>query len=210
MSSNTLILLNKMIKMQNMHNLKVDSEWRTQGFPYRRAIWMECAELIDQLGWKWWAPKQETPDRVQLILEVVDIWHFGLSMLILENRSPPALAEELDRAFEQSNKETDVVDMIENFVSKTLESECFLLPQFIDICCRMDVHFQDLYRYYIGKHVLNQFRQSHGYKTGQYRKNWQGKEDNQHLAESLEHNKLISVEDQKRLYEDLAAIYQQG
>jgi hypothetical protein len=33
--------------------------------------------------------------------------------------------------------------------------------------------------------VLNNFRQDHGYKTGEYRKLWNGREDNEHLVEVL-------------------------
>ena len=40
-----------------------------------------------------------------------------------------------------------------------------------------------LYRAYVGKNVLNAFRQDHGYKAGTYDKLWQGREDNVHLVE---------------------------
>ena len=39
---------------------------------------------------------------------------------------------------------------------------------------------------YVGKNVLNNFRQDHGYKTGEYQKLWSGREDNEHLVEVLE------------------------
>jgi hypothetical protein len=41
----------------------------------------------------------------------------------------------------------------------------------------------ELFEKYIGKNVLNRFRQAHGYKTGHYQKVWQGREDNEHLSE---------------------------
>ena len=40
-----------------------------------------------------------------------------------------------------------------------------------------------LYSAYVGKNVLNFFRQDNGYKDGSYVKNWAGKEDNEHLVE---------------------------
>ena len=43
--------------------------------------------------------------------------------------------------------------------------------------------FDSLYSAYVGKNVLNFFRQVHGYKEGTYVKNWAGREDNEHLAE---------------------------
>ncbi len=36
---------------------------------------------------------------------------------------------------------------------------------------------------YVGKNVLNFFRQDHGYQDGSYAKEWGGKEDNEHLVE---------------------------
>ena len=50
----------------------------------------------------------------------------------------------------------------------------------------VDMSSDDLYRQYIGKNVLNFFRQDHGYKEGTYIKVWDGKEDNEHLVEVLD------------------------
>ena len=46
-----------------------------------------------------------------------------------------------------------------------------------------DLDFQQLYTAYVGKNVLNFFRQDHGYQDGSYEKQWQGREDNEHLVE---------------------------
>jgi hypothetical protein len=45
--------------------------------------------------------------------------------------------------------------------------------------------FDELYEIYVGKNVLNMFRQDHGYKEGTYLKIWQGREDNEHLADIM-------------------------
>mgnify|MGYP000395074083 CR=1 FL=1 len=29
-------------------------DWVMQGHNWRRAIWTECAELMNELDWKWW------------------------------------------------------------------------------------------------------------------------------------------------------------
>ena len=49
-----------------------------------------------------------------------------------------------------------------------------------------DLPAATLYRDYVSKNVLNHFRQDHGYKTGEYKKTWDGKEDNVHMAELLD------------------------
>ena len=43
----------------------------------------------------------------------------------------------------------------------------------------------ELYELYIGKNILNKFRQNHGYKEGSYIKEWNGKEDNVVMQEIL-------------------------
>jgi hypothetical protein len=52
----------------------------------------------------------------------------------------------------------------------------------------------ELYRQYVGKNVLNFFRQDHGYKEGTYNKIWNGREDNEHLVDVLS-NLDISLSD---------------
>ncbi len=43
-----------MLELQNNMNTKVHANWREQQFEWYRAIWIECAELLDHYGWKWW------------------------------------------------------------------------------------------------------------------------------------------------------------
>jgi hypothetical protein len=57
------------------------------------------------------------------------------------------------------------------------------MPAFLALLEAAGTGFDDLYRIYVGKNVLNRFRQDHGYKEGTYIKNWHGREDNEHLAE---------------------------
>jgi hypothetical protein len=68
----------------------------------------------------------------------------------------------------------------------------------------------ELFRLYVGKNVLNHFRQDHGYKSGEYRKLWNGREDNAHLVELLDElgGPADTVPD--RLYEALAGRYRAG
>ena len=80
-----------MLKLQSEMNTKVHADWRQQNFEWYRAIWIECAELLDHYGWKWW--KKQTPDVDQIALELVDIWHFGLSILLLSEDSVDSISE---------------------------------------------------------------------------------------------------------------------
>ncbi len=60
---------------------------------------------------------------------------------------------------------------------------------------------------YIGKNVLNRFRQSHGYKDGSYQKQWHGREDNEHLIEVLAEVPVSTPEYVSRLFSGLESRY---
>jgi hypothetical protein len=45
---------------------------------------------MDHAGYKWW--KHAEPDFEQIQLEVVDIWHFGMSALMVTSNDTEALA----------------------------------------------------------------------------------------------------------------------
>ena len=85
--------LSIMLALQDKMNLKVHEAWRTQGFAWFRAIWIECGELVDHYGYKWW--KQQFPDIDQVRLEIVDIWHFGMSAMFAPELSTEALADRI-------------------------------------------------------------------------------------------------------------------
>jgi len=176
-------MLATMATMQEEHNQQVHPQWRTQGYDYYRAIWVECAELLDHYGWKWW--KHQTPDLEQSRLELVDIWHFGLSELIRDNvELDGALAAFAALPPQSSANEGDPEGFrraVEELAVQALADKSFPLSAFVAALRALPLSYQELFELYIGKNVLNRFRQSHGYKEGTYRKLWQGREDNEHL-----------------------------
>ena len=169
-----------MAEMQERHNLLVHPRWREQGHAYYRAVWVECAELLDHYGWKWW--KRHRTDLGQVRLEVIDIWHFGLS----EAMRAGALDDLADRFGEElrNARETDFRAAVEALAERTLATRRFDLGAFANVMHALPITFDDLYRGYMAKNVLNAFRQTHGYQDGSYRKRWHdGREDNEHLLE---------------------------
>jgi len=73
---------------------------------------------------------------------------------------------------------------IERFAASTLAAQQqFDVKGFARLMRASGLKFDDLYRRYVGKNVLNLFRQDHGYKDGSYRKVWGEREDNEHLVE---------------------------
>lgn len=176
-------MLRGMATMQDEHNTQVHPQWRTQGYAYYRAIWVECAEMLDHYGWKWW--KQQDPDLDQVKLELVDIWHFALSELMRTDNLTDDIATQL-AAVAPSNGDAEAFRRaIERLAESTLRTKSFDLAPFMQAMAALPLSYDELFDLYIGKNILNRFRQDHGYKTGEYEKLWQGREDNEHLIEVL-------------------------
>jgi dimeric dUTPase (all-alpha-NTP-PPase superfamily) len=173
-----------MADLQAHHNRQVHPEWERQGHAYYRAVWVECAELLDHYGWKWW--KRQEADLDQVRLEIVDIWHFGLSELIRAGELRAGHVSPALRDAVAAGLAADAVDFraaVESLAGKTLETRGFPIAEFFAVMRSLPMSFEELFRHYVGKNVLNQFRQAHGYQAGTYRKNWGGREDNVHLME---------------------------
>ena len=172
--------LRNMAALQDRHNRQVHADWRSQGYEYYRAVWIECAELLDHIGWKWW--RRQQPDVEQVRLEVVDIWHFGLSDLLRANAVNDALADHMaSRA--DAVEGADLRWAVEALAFTALERKAFDIDAFLDVMNALPMGLDELHDIYVGKNVLNAFRQDHGYRDGSYVKMWNGREDNAHLAE---------------------------
>lgn len=173
-----------MLGMQSRMNQRIHPDWISQGFAWHRAIWIECGELIEHQGYKWW--KKQTPDVEQVQLEVIDIWHFGMSALFRSDASIDTLARDMAEQLQgYVYPGVTVIDATEALAAHALNTRGFSVPLFWDLLHAAGLDFDALYRQYVGKNVLNFFRQDHGYKDGTYIKQWQGREDNEHLVEIL-------------------------
>ena len=172
-----------MLTLQDSMNCKVHPQWREQGYEWYRAIWVECAELMDHYGWKWW--KKQQPDVEQVQLELIDIFHFGLSSLLAKNIPVEQLSVELETALRVRYEKKEFRLALEDFVQLTLNQRVFNVNAFVQLMASAELGFDALYRGYVGKNVLNFFRQDHGYKDGSYIKNWAGREDNEHLVDLM-------------------------
>lgn len=171
-----------MLTMQDRMNRRIHEDWQAQGFEWYRAIWIECGELIEHYGYKWW--KQQEADLAQVRLEVIDIWHFGLSALFGDGKAIEQVAAEV--AGELAGHEPGglgVREATEALALHALRTRGFSPSHFWDLMLAAGLEFDELYTAYVGKNVLNFFRQDHGYKAGTYIKTWAGREDNEHLVE---------------------------
>ena len=175
--------LKEMFQMQRVHNEEVHPKWDSQtDFVFTRAIWVECGEALDHWGWKWW--KHQERDLKQVVLELVDIWHFALSYYLVRDYSERELALEL---LAQAEKMSDLgfVDAIEQVASNALATRFVALP-FMQAATAAELTYGKFRLMYMAKNALNIFRQNSGYKEGTYGKIWSGLEDNEVLDEIVQ------------------------
>ena len=198
--------LTTMLEMQDRMNRKVHPDWIAQNFAWYRALWIECGELVEHHGYKWW--KKQEPAWEHVRLEVVDIWHFGMSMCFTGSNTPAEIAAAMVAELQVGPvKELPLPEAVEALAGEILATRRFPVHRFWSVMQAAGLEPEALYTAYVGKNVLNFFRQDNGYKQGTYRKQWQGREDNEHLSELA--GTLDSSDPQyaERLYEALGERY---
>ncbi|WP_321779095.1 dUTP diphosphatase [Sulfurimonas sp.] len=189
---------------------------------WKRCIYMECAEMIDSFSWKHWKSIDKEADWDNLQIEVVDVWHFMMSLAI-ENYSANLKGGIEDLAINISNLEAfsklenknklfgyqdDVIIKVESIMRTSLSLQELDLDVFVEdfftLVTLSGLDLDTLYRLYVGKNILNQFRQDNGYKEGSYIKMWDGVEDNIIMKKIWEENSNIKPE---VLYKELTKLY---
>jgi len=194
-----------MLDMQDAMNARVNPDWRQAGNAWYRAIWTECAEMLDHYGWKWW--KHQQPDLEQVQLELVDIMHFAMSDYLLQDEDNEAVATRIVAELSDPRQEADIRAAIEAMAQTTIANKSMHFSDFSNVLTLIEMDFDRLYRTYVGKNVLNFFRQDHGYRDGSYIKIWDGREDNEHLAELLSQLDSSSPGFRDDVYQGLKARY---
>lgn len=212
MSPTTAAMIDKtagMLRLQDEMNCRVDPDWLARDRAWYRAVWIECAELMEHYGgWKWW--KASAPDLEQALLEVVDIWHFGLSMRIDAARDHAAAAARIVAEWQAPLASRGFLRDVEALAGAALAEQRFLVAAVPGLLGALGSDFDALHRSYVGKNVLNLFRQDHGYREGSYRKLWAGREDNAHLVELLAGLDSDAPGFREQLYAALAGRYAAG
>lgn len=179
-------MLLAMLEMQDTLNKMVDPNWREKNRAWHRAIWVECAEAMDHLQYKWWKNIDAEVDMDAVRMELVDIWHFMLSWG-LQNPNLGAYLPVVVDMHLYTDGESDLPYLVESIArNATLFQLRDSAVYFMRALGLSDMSFSDLYTMYAGKYTLNAFRQDNGYKEGTYRKIWaDGREDNEHLTAIL-------------------------
>ena len=206
-----------MLRLQDQINTKIDPNWMEKEHPYLRAVIVEASEAMEHYGWKWW--KNQKCDMAQVQMELVDIWHFILSEILLNTQGDIETAALLLDADLSDNQQVFLVDGTEfhldvmDFVEKleltialaVLDDFSVSLINSLMVDCKFT--WQDMFTAYVGKNVLNMFRQDHGYKEGTYVKVWHGREDNEHLSEILQSVDTDADDIEEVLFKKLQEVY---
>ena len=189
---------------------------------WKRCIYMECAEMIESFTWKHWKDLSAEADWDNLQIEVIDVWHFIISLAI-EDYSKNLKGQVEDLAIDVSQLESfskiDVNSAIfasqDTVIAKVEDIMCLVLSKdkldlealisdFFDLVIMSGLDLNSLYKLYVGKNILNQFRQDNGYKDGSYIKVWAGEEDNVIMKRIWEQNSDLKPD---ALYKELSKIY---
>jgi dimeric dUTPase (all-alpha-NTP-PPase superfamily) len=219
--------LDEMFALQEKLNSDTNGkEWKSgvskngKKINWTRCIYMECCEAIDSFAWKHWKDINKEPDWANLKIEVVDIWHFFLSLgieeFVKDTVSPHEMMKNLpaydkfvqDKCAEQPPEDELVIKKFEQLIHKlTLPAKNHFttsINDFIELGMMIGMTLTQIHQLYIGKNCLNKLRQNHGYKEGKYVKIWNGKEDNVVMQSLLKKTPDITFD---KLYINLENIY---
>ncbi len=178
---------------------------------WRRCIYLEAAELIESYPWKHWKNIDANPDYENIKIEIVDIWHFVMSEALrlykVENRgnitdianaitTMESFNEFLKAETSEQLNTYEEIELVEEMIKVLFCNKDInrLVSSFLTMSSKLNLKLPELYELYIGKNILNKFRQDHGYKNGSYIKIWNNKEDNVVMQEILASKSDITPE----------------
>jgi len=218
-----------MIQLQNQLNDATNGDEWTKGITkngktinWNRCIYMECAEMVDSFSWKHWKSINQEADWDNLQIEVVDVWHFIISLAIenyaknlkgnIDNLALDISEFDSFNTIDTQNSsfgtQEEVLTKVESLILLSLEKDSLnlelLISEFFDLVILSGLNLETLYKLYVGKNILNQFRQDNGYKDGSYIKIWNGEEDNVVMKRVWEENANIEP---TQLYKQLEKQY---
>ncbi len=206
----------KILEMLNfqdkVNSISSHNDWRNWLTPtwkiinWKRCIYMESAEAIDSISWKHWKNIEGWIDKNNFNVELIDIWHFIMSYLltkdsientcnfIIDNISwyevkvklPNKLDKENNLLIDKILEPYEKLMLLSLSKRDSIEYRAELVRQFFTCLNSAWINFEDLYKLYIWKNVLNKFRQDHGYKQWTYIKIWNWQEDNVAMQKILE------------------------
>jgi dimeric dUTPase (all-alpha-NTP-PPase superfamily) len=165
-------MITEMLYLQYKFNEQVNPRWDIQDYNWDAAILAEAGELLDSTSYKWWKKTEDDIENIKV--EVVDIFHFLMSKWLTKYPKSTVI-KYFNEAFAGNIIGYCIIDSTLNFNKSSTKTT---LSCFASMVKASGMDLPELYKRYIIKNCLNKFRQDHGYKSGTYKKDWNGKEDN--------------------------------
>lgn len=192
--------IENIIEMQDQLNKSTAGENWTSGvadngrwIDWDLCIFMEFVELLDSCSWKHWKDVNKPHDVENVKMELVDILHFITSKAILEKKTD-VLMEELSPPYlKLPDDGTEVAQMIPILMAGIASELKEVLFYFKVVLTLFKFDLEEIYDLYLGKNILNTFRQQNGYANAEYIKIWDGEEDNAYLAKVMEDETDVEV-----------------
>jgi dimeric dUTPase (all-alpha-NTP-PPase superfamily) len=198
------IYMNKLTLMVEMLNLQHDLNTGTCGDTWQagytrvgrsinwlRYLRVEMVELITSSDkFKHWKNLNGDVDYDNIMMEVVDGWHFLMSesLLHLDISTIVEMADKKVYTNAVPKDELDyfeIIDVADEMIDSTYNHDVKgideMFTKFFKLVATVGMSFEDLYKQYVVKNILNRFRQDNGYKEGTYIKIINGEEDNVHM-----------------------------
>ena len=190
--------LHEMFLLQNKLNIKTAGEdWNTnEAVVFENAIIAEAGELLEALGYKWW--KHQDVDFDNAKVEVVDLWHFVMSLTMqyygIDDDDIEYIVNmatyPMTKCTSFLDPETLLGQNIKELVHVSTSYDAYefdtIFFKFAVVMVNIGMDLDSLYSMYIIKNALNKFRQDNGYTTGTYQKIWNGREDNEVAMEQCQ------------------------
>ena len=223
MKQKVLDLLEQQEKLNSIINPAGKNDRSRQDFI--RAMIVESGELLEHTDYKWW--KHGTVDIAQSRMEIVDLWFFYFSLVLLDPATLPSKFNEdkldffarmfIDHSGLEGTPDPSLITKsskpewdTKNVQRRTLyfvHSCSQITPNLLstmyelaELTTAAGMTFNDMYNMYMGKLILNIFRQENGYKEGTYRKQWHvsskrssdGKSETYTAQSTLEDNQVLT------------------
>jgi dimeric dUTPase (all-alpha-NTP-PPase superfamily) len=173
-------MINLMVEKQIKLNDMTFPTWRTELKleDWLNALVAEIGEAMESAGYKWW--KQGGEDLDNLKVEAIDILHFAISASLSRNE-----IDEFKDSFETYIKDDSTISTtqssLRNLATQTSTfyfEESRFAHSLALLFNTLEMSYEEVFKAYMTKNVLNSFRQNNGYKDGSYIKIWGDVEDN--------------------------------
>jgi len=169
-------LFDLMFKKQAKLNDLTYPNWklRLSRVDWKSAVLVEAGELLESFGYKWWKKQEQEKDIDNIKVELIDILHFMLSLLHYESEFVREIAKnKFVNSFKEEKQITNDKEFKMHLISITgYNAIDFAFEDLAELFKYVGMNFDEVYKAYFTKNVLNEFRQKNGYKTGNYIKIW--------------------------------------